>query len=108
MEKAKFFSENTSRSLSNTIESGKEEQPLHYLRTLVPEDQEQAIIKPSLPSNVVSLSSLRALPLLDQCKMLLKDGKKMENASVVCANRVFLCSSENYFVPTTVDAISWL
>lgn len=45
-----------------------------YIRLLIPEDKEQAQIKPSLPSNVISLHALRELPVLEQCKLLLKDG----------------------------------
>lgn len=48
-----------------------------YIRLLVPEDKEQAQIKPSLPSNVMSLHALRELPVLEQCKLLLKDGKSI-------------------------------
>lgn len=50
--------------------------PTEYIRVLVPEDREVAQVTPSLPSHVMSLHSLRALPLLEQCRMLLKDGKK--------------------------------
>lgn len=41
---------------------------------LVPEDQEQTPLEPSLPSHVLSLHALRALPILEQCRLLLKDG----------------------------------
>lgn len=46
-----------------------------YIRLLIPEDKEHAQIKPSLPSNMMSLHALRELPVLEQCKLLLKDGK---------------------------------
>lgn len=49
--------------------------PTEYIRVLVPEDREVAQVTPSLPSHVMSLHSLRALPLLEQCRMLLKDAK---------------------------------
>lgn len=48
--------------------------PTEYIRVLVPEDREEAQVAPSLPSHVMSLHSLRALPLLEQCRLLLKDG----------------------------------
>lgn len=35
--------------------------------------------KPTLASNVLSFSSLRGLPLLEQCKLLLKDGTVLSN-----------------------------
>lgn len=46
-----------------------------YLKVLVPDDKQQPKIEPGLPSNVVPLHALRALPLQEQCKLLLKDGK---------------------------------
>lgn len=70
MEKLKLFTENTedigqATNLNNT----------EYLRLLIPEDQEQAPLEPTLPSHLLSLHALRALPLLEQCRILLKDGK---------------------------------
>ncbi|XP_065158806.1 DNA-directed RNA polymerase III subunit RPC5 isoform X1 [Atheta coriaria] len=49
-----------------------------YLKLLVPDDQEQAVITPSLPSHVVSLHSLRSLPVQEQCRLLLKDTKMIQ------------------------------
>lgn len=45
-----------------------------YVKLLIPEDQEQTPLEPSLPSHVLSLHALRALPILEQCRLLLKDG----------------------------------
>ncbi|VEN49181.1 unnamed protein product [Callosobruchus maculatus] len=46
-----------------------------YVKLLIPEDKEQVPLEPTLPSHVLSLHSLRALPVLEQCRLLLKDGK---------------------------------
>ncbi|CAH1987468.1 unnamed protein product [Acanthoscelides obtectus] len=46
-----------------------------YVKLMIPEDKEQAPLEPTLPSHVLSLHSLRALPILEQCRLLLKDGK---------------------------------
>ncbi|KAF5284395.1 hypothetical protein FQA39_LY17070 [Lamprigera yunnana] len=73
LEKVKLYAEDT-RYCHDSKEM-KNEDIMEYLRRLIPEDREQAIILPSLPSNVVSFSSLRKLPLLDQCKLILKDAK---------------------------------
>ncbi|XP_044759319.1 DNA-directed RNA polymerase III subunit RPC5 [Coccinella septempunctata] len=43
-----------------------------YLKHLVGKDQEQSTDEPSLPSHLISLNALRALPLLEQCRLLLK------------------------------------
>lgn len=48
---------------------------IEYVKLLVPEDKEQTPLEPTQPSHVLSLHSLRALPLLEQCRQLLKDGK---------------------------------
>lgn len=48
---------------------------MEYVRLLIPEDKEQAPLEPSLPSHVLSLHALRALPIPEQCRQLLKDGK---------------------------------
>lgn len=45
-----------------------------YLRLLVPPDQEEAAVIPQQPAHVISLSALKQLPLLEQCRLLLKDG----------------------------------
>lgn len=47
---------------------------LEYVRLLIPEDKEQTPLEPSLPSHVLSLHALRAQPILEQCRQLLKDG----------------------------------
>lgn len=69
IEMQKLFAENTTNNEDSMNLSNSE-----YIRILVPEDQEQATIKPSLPSNVVSFHALGALPLQERCKHLLKDG----------------------------------
>ncbi|KAK5640739.1 hypothetical protein RI129_009286 [Pyrocoelia pectoralis] len=72
LEKMKLFAEDN----RGWVASGEEKDDIvNYLKRLVPEDKEHAICLPSLPSNVVSFSSLRVLPLLEQCKLLLKDAK---------------------------------
>ncbi|XP_045475920.1 DNA-directed RNA polymerase III subunit RPC5 [Harmonia axyridis] len=45
---------------------------IEYLKQIVPKDEEQSINEPSLPSHLISLNALRALPLLEQCRLLLK------------------------------------
>lgn len=45
-----------------------------YLKILVPPDKEEAIVFPSLPANVLSLTGLKTLPILEQCRLLLKNG----------------------------------
>lgn len=47
-----------------------------YLRMLVPVDQEEAAVIPQQSAYVVSLNALKQLPLLEQCRLLLKDGKE--------------------------------
>lgn len=47
-----------------------------YIKILIPEDRQQLEREPLLPSNVMSLHALRAKPILEQCKHLLKDGKQ--------------------------------
>ncbi|VEN48219.1 unnamed protein product [Callosobruchus maculatus] len=46
-----------------------------YVKLLIPEDKEQVPLEPTLPSHVLSLHSLRALPVLEQCRLLLKDAQ---------------------------------
>lgn len=46
-----------------------------YIKLLVPDDQEQAVMEPTLPSHIISLHSLRSFPIQEQCRLLLKDGK---------------------------------
>lgn len=74
LEKMKLFAEESCETVSPTEQTGN---LVDYLKRLVPEDKEHAISLPSLPSNVVSFGSLRVLPLLEQCKLLLKDAKIM-------------------------------
>lgn len=45
-----------------------------YLRTLIPSEDIVENEPSSLPSHILSLNSLKTLPLVDQCKLLLKDG----------------------------------
>lgn len=69
VQKQKLFADNLADSTHSM-----DLQASDYIRLLVPEDKEQAQIKPSLPSNVMSLHALRELPVYEQCKLLLKDG----------------------------------
>lgn len=48
-----------------------------YVRILIPEDQQQLAAEPILPSHVMSLHALRAQPIQEQCKLLLKDGNRI-------------------------------
>ncbi|KAK9754708.1 RPC5 protein [Popillia japonica] len=73
IQKQKLIAEDTDDHSQATNISATE-----YIRVLVPEDREEAQVTPSLPSHVMSLHSLRALPLLEQCRMLLKDAKIMQ------------------------------
>lgn len=66
----KLYAENTDETGQAMNVSDSE-----YIRILVPEDQEQSVGQPSLPSHVMSLHALRAQPVHEQCKLLLKDGK---------------------------------
>lgn len=68
--KQKLMADSTS-DISNVLNLPSDE----YIKLLIPEDQEQSIMKPSLPCNVLSLHALRSLPLQEQCKLLLKDAK---------------------------------
>lgn len=71
-----MFTENTEEDAGAALDV-----PNHtYLKILVPEDKEQSKTEPCLPSNVLSLHALRALPIQEQCKLLLKDG----NSIVLC------------------------
>lgn len=72
MEKLKLIADNT-EDVSTATSLGDSE----YLRLLIPEDQEQAPLEPVLPSHLLSLNALRALPLQERCRVLLKDGKKL-------------------------------
>ncbi|XP_030749285.1 DNA-directed RNA polymerase III subunit RPC5-like [Sitophilus oryzae] len=46
-----------------------------YVKLLVPEDQEHKPLEPTLPSHILSLHALRGLPLLEQCRLLLKEAQ---------------------------------
>lgn len=70
LQRLKLFTENTMEDAGLSLEVSNSS----YLKVLVPEDKEQSTIEPCLPSNVVSLHALRALPIQEQCKLLLKDG----------------------------------
>ncbi|XP_974028.2 DNA-directed RNA polymerase III subunit RPC5 [Tribolium castaneum] len=48
---------------------------LDYIRVLVPEDEGQGTTEPSSPSHIMSLHTLRASPILEQCRVLLKDAQ---------------------------------
>lgn len=92
---------------SECTTEAKDNDVVDYLKRLVPEDQEQAIIRPSLPSNVVSFSSLKALSLVEQCKLLLKDGNPQLYSYYVC-NYYYYCPSQNNSFSTIDDVASGL
>ncbi|KAJ8979411.1 hypothetical protein NQ317_015843 [Molorchus minor] len=70
VERLKLISDTTDdSSQANTLGD------IDYMKLLVPEDQEQTPLEPSLPSHVLSLHALRALPILEQCRLLLKDAQ---------------------------------
>nr|CAI5834613.1 unnamed protein product [Callosobruchus analis] len=64
-----------------------------YVKLLIPEDKEQAPLEPTLPSHVLSLHSLRALPILEQCRLLLKDGKHTKYIYMLC---LWICEDSIY------------
>lgn len=70
MERLKLFTDNAAEDAGQALDLP----DASYVKVLVPEDKEQSMAEPCLPSNVVSLHALRALPLQEQCKLLLKDG----------------------------------
>ncbi|CAH1109394.1 unnamed protein product [Psylliodes chrysocephalus] len=70
VEKLKLIADNT-EDVSTATSLGDSE----YLRLLIPEDQEQAPLEPVLPSHLLSLNALRALPLQERCRVLLKDAQ---------------------------------
>lgn len=87
-----------------------------YIKILVPEDREKLDAKPCLPSHVMSLHALRALPIDDQCKHLLKDGKCysciyisiftwLEILFLFHINPIHF--SQNNPLPATVNVTSW-
>ncbi|CAH0563680.1 unnamed protein product [Brassicogethes aeneus] len=70
VERLKLISDNT-----DDIGQAQSLEDAEYIRLLVPEDQEQAIVEPTLPSNIISLHALRSFPIQEQCKLLLKDAQ---------------------------------
>ncbi|XP_056019128.1 DNA-directed RNA polymerase III subunit RPC5-like isoform X2 [Ostrea edulis] len=50
-------------------------QPGEYLQTLMPETDQEQEEKPAMPSNVLSLTQLRTMPLHDQVRTLLTNAK---------------------------------
>ncbi|RZC32116.1 Sin N domain containing protein [Asbolus verrucosus] len=67
VEKLKLFAENveeTGQAMNLT--------DAEYLRVLIPEGRGQATTEPSSPSHIMSLHTLRASPVLEQCRVLLK------------------------------------
>uniref|UniRef100_A0A8C4R5Z1 RNA polymerase III subunit E n=1 Tax=Eptatretus burgeri TaxID=7764 RepID=A0A8C4R5Z1_EPTBU len=52
--------------------------PKEYLAMLMPQAQKETETKPVTPSNVVSMSQLRTLPLSDQVKTLMKNVKVLQ------------------------------
>ncbi|XP_022917040.1 DNA-directed RNA polymerase III subunit RPC5 [Onthophagus taurus] len=70
IQKSKLYAENTEDHNQAKVLT-----PSEYIRVLIPEDIKEATETPSLPSNVMSLHMLRALPLPEQCRLLLKDAK---------------------------------
>ncbi|XP_075231012.1 RNA polymerase III subunit E isoform X2 [Lycorma delicatula] len=51
--------------------------PQQYIQNLLPSLQEESWIIPSLPSNVLSLTAIKALPLSEQVRLILRDVKVM-------------------------------
>ena len=47
-----------------------------YLSFLAPPLKEEQFSKANIPSHTTSLNYIRTLPLLDQVRILMKDGKK--------------------------------
>lgn len=70
VEKLKFIAENTEPTGQAMNLSD-----LEYVKVLVPEDEGQATTEPSSPSHIMSLHTLRASPILEQCRVLLKDAQ---------------------------------
>ncbi|CAG9857067.1 unnamed protein product [Phyllotreta striolata] len=70
IEKLKLISDNT-----EDVSSATSLDEAEYLRLLVPADQEQAPLEPVLPSHLLSLNALRALPVQERCRVLLKDAQ---------------------------------
>lgn len=63
-----------------------------YLRLLVPQDKEEAAVIPQLPAHVISLNALKQLPLLEQCRLLLKDGKVFSRAEKRTLTYIFVAA----------------
>ncbi|XP_059754937.1 DNA-directed RNA polymerase III subunit RPC5 isoform X1 [Balaenoptera ricei] len=57
--------------------------PSEYLMMLMPPSQEEEKDKPVAPSNVLSMTQLRTLPLADQIKILMKNVKVMPFANLM-------------------------
>ncbi|XP_060522207.1 DNA-directed RNA polymerase III subunit RPC5 [Cylas formicarius] len=57
--------------------AGSELKNTDYMSLLVPENREETPLEPALPSHVMSLHALRALPVPEQCRLLLKDAQIM-------------------------------
>ncbi|XP_076154597.1 DNA-directed RNA polymerase III subunit RPC5 isoform X1 [Alosa pseudoharengus] len=57
--------------------------PSEYLAMLMPPVTEEKIVRPSGPSNVLSMAQLRTLPLGDQVKTLMKNVKVMPFANLM-------------------------
>ncbi|XP_076271749.1 RNA polymerase III subunit E [Rhynchophorus ferrugineus] len=54
-----------------------------YLKLLVPEDKEEKPLEPTLPSHILSLHSLRGVPLQEQCSLLLKEAQIIQFQQVM-------------------------
>ncbi|XP_050511536.1 DNA-directed RNA polymerase III subunit RPC5 [Diabrotica virgifera virgifera] len=70
VERLKLMSDNT-EDISQATTLGDSD----YIRLLIPEDQEQTPLEPVLPSHLLSLNALRALPIQERCRVLLKDAQ---------------------------------
>ncbi|KAL2078201.1 hypothetical protein ACEWY4_025886 [Coilia grayii] len=57
--------------------------PSEYLAMLMPPVTEEKVVKPTGPSNVLSMAQLRTLPLGDQVKTLMKNVKVMPFANLM-------------------------
>ncbi|KAF5282469.1 hypothetical protein FQR65_LT14277 [Abscondita terminalis] len=106
LEKLKLYSEDT--RLGNTVKDEKDEDIIEYLRKLVPEDKEQSIIRPSLPSNDAKIMTFQQLMMvLVGCEGLTPDSllKTLPQVAVLVRGN-WIVKSEILFPVNTFSAIS--
>ncbi|XP_023029282.1 RNA polymerase III subunit E [Leptinotarsa decemlineata] len=70
VERLKLISDNTEDTVQANYLTDSE-----YIKLLIPENKEKTPLEPSLPSHMLSLHALRELPVLEQCRLLLKDAQ---------------------------------